>query len=120
MIKSYRDLKVWQFGMQVAGSVHTITKSFPKEELYGLVSQLRKAAVSIPSNIAEGHARKGTGEYIYHLSVAQGSVAEVETQLLLAVQFEYIKKQEILPLLEKLSELGKMLNALMASLKKNP
>src|ERR1700687_5955116 len=78
-IKSYRDLETWQEAMNLVEKVYEITKSLPSEELYGLKSQIRRCSVSIPSNIAEGHGRKGSGEYLHHLSIAKGSLAELET-----------------------------------------
>ena len=78
-IKSYRDLRVWQAGMDLVVRVYRLTQGFPTHELYGLTSQMRRAAVSIPSNIAEGHTRESSKEYLHHLSIAQGSLAELET-----------------------------------------
>jgi len=84
MIRSFRDLTVWQKSMQMAVSVYRLTRGFPKEETYGLISQMRRAAVSIPSNIAEGHGRLNTGEYRQSLGVARGSNFELQTQLEIA------------------------------------
>ncbi|MGD0346114.1 MAG: four helix bundle protein [Terracidiphilus sp.] len=84
MIRSFRDLTVWQRSMQMAVSVYRLTRGFPKEETYGLISQMRRAAVSIPSNIAEGHGRLNTGEYRQSLGVARGSNFELQTQLEIA------------------------------------
>jgi four helix bundle protein len=84
MIRSFRDLTVWQKSMQMAVSVYRLTRGFPKEETYGLTSQMRRAAVSIPSNIAEGHGRLNTGEYRQFLGVAKGSNFELQTQLEIA------------------------------------
>jgi four helix bundle protein len=85
-INSYRDLKVWQLGMEIAERVYHLTAKFPVDERFGLTSQLRRAAVSVPANIAEGHARAFTKEYLRHLSIAVGSLAEVETYLELSVR----------------------------------
>jgi len=83
-IESYRDLRVWQEAMALAESCYALSQSFPKEELFGLTSQIRRSAVSVPSNIAEGHGREHTGSFIQFLRVAQGSLKELETELLLA------------------------------------
>jgi four helix bundle protein len=83
-IRSHHDLKVWQLGMDIAEKVYSLTRQFPREELYGLTSQLRRAASSIPANIAEGNGRSSTKDYLRFLSIAVGSLCEVETFLLLA------------------------------------
>ena len=93
-IKNYKDLIVWQKAMDLAAEIHRLTRSFPREELYGLTSQIRRAAVSVPSNIAEGQARQSTAEFRNFLSISQGSLAEVETQLLLAQRFQYLQPQD--------------------------
>jgi four helix bundle protein len=80
-IKNYRDLRVWQSGMDLVVMVYDIIDQFPSKEIHGLTSQVRRAAVSVPSNIAEGHTRESTKEYLHHLSIAQASLAEVETQI---------------------------------------
>ncbi|HLQ31172.1 MAG TPA: four helix bundle protein [Chloroflexota bacterium] len=89
-IESFRDLRVWQAGMDLVEDVYRTTEEFPVSATYGLTSQMRRAAVSIPSNIAEGHSRESTREYLQHLSVAQGSLAELETQLELALRLRYL------------------------------
>ncbi len=89
-IQSYRDLKVWQRSMALAKELYRLTQAFPREELYGLTCQVRRAAVSVPSNIAEGHARKSTREYLNHISIALGSLAEMETQIVLAAELGYL------------------------------
>jgi four helix bundle protein len=88
-IKSFRDLKVWQRSMEMAKAVYRLTQAFPKEEIYGLRSQMRRAAVSIPSNIAEGHGRLGTREYRQFLGIARGSNFELQTQLEIARSLGY-------------------------------
>ena len=93
-VKSYQDLIVWQKAMDLVTEIYRITKNFPKEEIYGLTNQMRRAAISIPSNIAEGHARKSRAEYIRFLSIAQGSRAELETQILIAVRLGYLADDE--------------------------
>ena len=119
-VKSYQDLIVWQKGMEVVELVYLVTKVFPKEELYGLTNQVRRAAVSIPSNIAEGHARNSTAEFRRFLSIAQGSKAEVETQILIAQRLHYIQPQQAREILSLLKEISKMLAALKAKLTPAP
>ena len=116
-IQNYKDLIVWQKAMDLAEQIHRLSKAFPKEELYGLTSQIRRAAVSVPSNIAEGHARQSTAEFRNFLSIAQGSVAEVETQQLLAQRFEYLTPVQAQPAEQLISEIAKMLHSLRAKLK---
>ena len=89
MVKSYRDLDVWRLGMDLAEAVYQCTSSFPKHELFGLTAQMRRAAVSIPSNIAEGRARSSTKELLHFLAIARGSLAELETQFELALRLGY-------------------------------
>src|ERR1700722_14992428 len=95
VIQSFRDLRVWQRGMEVVESVYRATQSFPKQELYGLTSQLRRAAVSIPANIAEGHCRQHIKEYLNFLSIAQGSIAELETEIEIAGRLNYLGPEEV-------------------------
>src|SRR6266850_5911802 len=93
VIRDYRDLEVWQKAMDLVADCYTVTKQFPREELYGLTAQLRRSAVSVPSNIAEGRGRRGIGGFLYHLSVANGSLVELETQLLIAVRLGYLNHE---------------------------
>ncbi|HEY2015272.1 MAG TPA: four helix bundle protein [Bryobacteraceae bacterium] len=116
-ISHFRDLHVWQRSMDIVETVYRLTGGFPKSELYGLTGQVRRAAVSVPSNIAEGHARASTKEYLNHVSIAQGSLAEVQTQLEIALRSGYIASTEVSPLLEQSSILGKQLRALREALK---
>ena len=115
-MNSFRELRVWQAGMDLVESVYVITRSFPKEETYALARQLQRAAVSIPSNIAEGHTREHLKEYLHHISMAQASLAEVETQLEIAARLKYITTEQLHKLLEKTISLGKQLYALRNSL----
>ncbi|MBN1905585.1 MAG: four helix bundle protein [Deltaproteobacteria bacterium] len=115
-VKSYQDLIVWQKAMDLVEIVYQATKKFPKEELYGLTNQIRRAAVSIPSNIAEGHARNSTAEFRNFLSIAQGSKAEVETQILIAQRLQYIALKQTQEMLSLLKEISKMLGALRSRL----
>ena len=115
-IKSYQDLIVWQKAMDLVVLVYQATRLFPKEELYGLTSQVRRAVVSIPSNLAEGHARKSRAEFLNFVSIAQGSRAEVETQIMIAVRLSYIHQDQAQPMQHLLLEIGKMLNTLKTRL----
>lgn len=111
-IGSYRDLDVWQFAMDIVIEIYRVTRAFPAEEKFGLIAQLRRAAVAIPSNIAEGRSRLGAAEFRHFVSIARGSVAEVETQLTVAVALDYIGADEITALSAQLDELSKMLFSL--------
>jgi four helix bundle protein len=115
-INSYRDLKVWQGGMALAKGCYLLTRTFPKEELFGLVSQIRRASVSIPANIAERNGRENTGQYIQFLRYSQGSLKEVETHLLIACEVGICPRESVNPLLEQADQLGRMLRALIRSL----
>lgn len=116
-IRSYRDLKVWQLGMELVTAVYEVTRSFPKAEVFGLTSQVQRAAVSIPSNIAEGHARCGTREFLHFITIALGSLAETETQLLVAHRLEYVDNEALGSLMKRCDQVGKMLRALQKALK---
>ena len=115
-IKSYRDLEVWQRGRYLVKDIYQTTTRFSSEEKFGLVNQMRRAAVSIPSNIAEGHARTGTREFPHFISIAMGSLAELETQIILSADLGYLKASEKQRLLQELDTLGKMLRGLHKSL----
>jgi four helix bundle protein len=117
VVTSYRDLKVWQAAMKLAELAYGQTEKFPQREAFGLRQQLEKAAVSVPSNIAEGHARDSTKEYLHHVSIALGSVAELETQTILALRLKYIAQDAAQELLASADEVGKMLRGLQKSLK---
>jgi four helix bundle protein len=117
MIKSFRDLRVWQLGMDLAVEAYRLTGSFPKHEAFGLGAQMQRAAVSVPSNIAEGHAREHRKEYLHHLSMAQASLAEMETHAELAARLGYCPLQHVTAFLEKADSLGKQLRALRTALK---
>ena len=117
MIKSYKDLTVWQKSFELSLLIYKLTKTFPKEELYALVSQIRRAVVSIPSNIAEGYCRQRRLEYIQFLQFAFGSGAEVDTQLLIAKELKYIGLKDFETCNQLLNEIMKMLNVLISRLK---
>jgi four helix bundle protein len=120
IIKSYRDLKVWQFSKQNVIDLYGITNAFPKDEIFGLRSQIRRSAVSIPSNIAEGHARNSAKEFMHFLSIALGSLAELETQLDIALELNFISKNDYEIMINKYDEVGKMLRGLKNSLNTSP
>jgi len=111
-IQSYKDLLVWQKGIALAKVIYSLTQRFPAEEKFGLVSQMRRAAVSIPSNLAEGQARRTTGEFVQFISHAEGSAAELDTQLILAVELNFCTKAKALPIYEMIDEERRMLNSL--------
>ena len=120
MLKNYKELKVWQRSYQLCLEIYRITKGFPEEEKYGLASQLRRAAVSVPSNISEGYGRKTTPEYIQFLYKAYGSICEMETQILLSGDLGYIANGRLEMLKEGVREVEKMLKALIKSLENKP
>ncbi|MGL4874348.1 MAG: four helix bundle protein [Clostridium sp.] len=115
-VLSYMDLVVWRRAMDLVEEIYLLTKKFPKEERYSLVDQLRRAAVSIPSNIAEGQQRNSTAQFKYFLSIAQGSRAEVETQIIIAFRLKYIDQNEMNKILNICAEIGKMINGLSRKL----
>ena len=115
--QSYKDLIVWQKGIALAKLIYTITAKFPVEEKFGLVSQMRRAAVSIPSNIAEGQARHTTGEFVQFISHAEGSVAELNTQLIIATELEFCSAKVSSPPFELMEDLRRMLNGLRRKLR---
>jgi four helix bundle protein len=118
-LKSYKELIVWQKAYELTLLIYKETEKFPKSEIFGLSSQLRRAAVSIASNIAEGYQRQPGGEYVQFLYIAFGSCAEVETQILLCKDLHYLSESNFIILNNLLTEVGKMLYALIAKLKEN-
>ena len=116
-MKSFRELRVWQVAMNLVENIYRLTRNFPKQETYGLGSQMQRAAVSIPSNIAEGHTREHIKEYLHHLSMAQASLAELETQLEISGRLKYVLSDELKTLLSEASSLGRQMYALRNSLK---
>ncbi|MDF1592838.1 MAG: four helix bundle protein [Desulfobacterales bacterium] len=117
-LKSYRDLEVWQKAMDLVVICYRMAEKFPKNEIYGLAGQLQRAAVSIPANIAEGRQRQYSKEFLQHLSIAYGSLAEVETHVQIAGRLNYIDDEQIDNLLNKTAEIGRMLNGLRKSIRK--
>ncbi|MBL8550676.1 MAG: four helix bundle protein [Hyphomonadaceae bacterium] len=115
-INSYRDLTVWRDGVALAALLYRETKSFPREELYGLTSQIRRAAASVPVNIAEGHGREHTKSFMQGLRVAQGSLKELETHLYLAKEVEILSEERLGVLMAPCESLGKRLRSLIRSL----
>jgi four helix bundle protein len=114
--RSYRDLRVWQMAMDIAEVCYEVTKSFPKDEMYGMVSQVRRSAVSIAANIAEGYGRDSSGSYASFLRIAQGSLKELETHLILSGRVKLATAELLEPLLEKCDVLGRMLRSLIRSI----
>lgn len=117
-IKSYRDLETWKKAMDLVEEVYKETRSLPKEETYGLLSQIRRAAVSIPSNIAEGQGRDSTKEFLHHLSFAYGTLCELQTQLLLACRLGYLSQQAYEHLEDSSSCVARLINGLSNSLRR--
>ncbi len=115
-VQSYRDLIVWQKSIELVLEIYRATQGFPKAETYGLVSQLRRASVSVPSNIAEGHARLSTGEFKQFLGHSRGSLMEIETQVLISQRLGYINSGQSSILLYRATEVGKVLNGLLSFL----
>jgi four helix bundle protein len=114
--KSYRDLEVWQRAMDLAKKVYRITEKFPSAERFGLTNKLRRASVSIPSNLAEGHARSSAGEFSRFISIAMGSLAELETQVMLSTELGYLDAAASESLLGDMDVIGKMLRGLAKSI----
>src|SRR5574339_1235393 len=114
--RNYRELLVWQEGIKLAKAVYKITEKFPRREVYALADQIRRAVVSVPSNIAEGQARKAPGDFRRFLHIALGSLAEVDTQLILAQEFGYVSQEDVDVLDEQIQSLCKKLYALINSL----
>lgn len=119
-VTSFRDLRVWQEGIRLVTECYRVTKSFPADERFGLVNQMRRAAVSIPANIAEGWARKSTKEYLHFLSIAIGSLAELETHFEIATTLGFLPENTHETLLKDTDRLGRMLNRLCQSLHNKP
>jgi len=115
--RQHRKLDVWKMSMEFVKEIYKVTESFPKSEVYGLTSQMRRSAISIPSNLAEGAARKGAKEFGQFLNIAQGSISELDTQIELALMLNYIDKKSCEDLMEKINTISKMLFGLSRSLK---
>ncbi|MEW6171956.1 MAG: four helix bundle protein [Bacillota bacterium] len=115
-VKSYRDLIAWQKSIALVQKIYQFTQRFPKEEIYGLSSQIRRAAVSVPANIAEGQARSSRGEFKQFLGMAKGSLAELETLLILSEKLTFLERTNAEELLNNCEEINKLLNGLLKSL----
>ncbi|HPT72654.1 MAG TPA: four helix bundle protein [Candidatus Cloacimonadota bacterium] len=116
-VNSYKDLVVWQKAMDLVMEIYHLSRQFPKEEQYGLTNQIRRAVVSIPSNIAEGRSRHSTPEYMHFLSIAQGSLAETETQIYIAIKLAYINEEQSIKALQLREEISKMLVSIYSKLR---
>jgi len=116
MMAGYRDLIVWQKSMDLVVAVYQISSLLPKTETYGLVSQIRRAAISIPSNIAEGRGRESNGDYCRFLSIAYGSLCDVETQFEIAVRLGFVQQETIVQILSNCSEVARLLRGLQKSI----
>ena len=117
-METHKELRVWQQSIEMVTSIYLMTKAFPKEELFGLVSQMRRAAVSVPSNIAEGYARGSDKEKLHFLRISSGSMSEIETQLMISSNLGYISQDLFNELSEQITSVWKQLNALISSIKK--
>ena len=115
-IQSFKQLRVWQKGIEIVKEIYALTQPFPKEEIYGLTSQMRRAAISIPANIAEGFKRLHGKEYRQFLHIALGSAAELETELIIARELNFINEQELSEVSEKLDHTSKMMSSLLRKL----
>ncbi|MDX2238199.1 MAG: four helix bundle protein [Hyphomonadaceae bacterium] len=115
-VQSYRDLKVWQSAMRIATQAYVLTKSFPRDETYGMTSQIRRAAASIPANIAEGYGRDGTATFVQYLRIANGSLKELETHVMLTSRVGLTDEDQVREILSDSDELGKMLRSLIRSI----
>lgn len=115
--QNYRDLIVWKKAMDLVPGAYKASHRWPKEEGYGLISQVRRAAVSVPANIAEGQGRDSTREFLRFLNIANGSLYEVETHLLIASQLDYLDPDGVAPPMEQTAEVGRLLNGLMSNLR---
>jgi four helix bundle protein len=118
VVRGYRDLLVWRRSVDLVLEIYDATETFPRREVYGLAAQMRRAVVSVPSNIAEGHGRDHLGDYLHHLSIANGSLMEVETQVAIALRRGYLGSDVERRLLECSAEVGRMLAGLTRSLKR--
>lgn len=116
-VRDFKDLKVWQKGMIIAEKCYVLTQKFPKEEIYGMVQQIRRSATSIPANIAEGYGRRSTGDYVRFLNIAQGSINELETHLILSARVNLCNFNDIESIIDELKQESKMIISLIKKLK---
>lgn len=117
-VRNYQELVVWQRAMDLVEDVYRLSKQFPREELYALTSQVHRAVVSVPSNIAEGQGRRTTSDFLRHLSIAYGSLREVETQMMIAQRLKYITQVQLDAVINRAGEVGRLLNGLMSALER--
>ncbi len=115
-VRSYRDLEVWKKSIELVEQIYRATQPFPKREIYGIVKQMRRASVSIPSNIAEGQGRRTTGDFIRFISNAEGSLCELDTQLIISMRLRFAQKRDLLHVFRSMVEIRRMLSALRKSL----
>ena len=120
MTRSFRGLLVWRQAMRLAKNCYALTRSLPREEMYGLTSQIRRAAISVPANIAEGNGRATRGAYLSFLRIAQGSLRELETYLLFLIEAEMMPRERVNPVLQQLDSVARLLNRLIQSLHSDP
>jgi len=120
VVKTYRELEVWQAGMDLVEVVYAVTRTFPRDELFGLTAQTRRATISVPSNIAEGACRRTTGAFLNHVSIALGSHAEVETCLEIAIRLKYMSSVGTEHVVVSVARTGQLLNGLRRSLEARP
>ena len=116
-VNSYEDLKVWQKSIDLTANIYQLVKTFPREELYGLTDQLKRSAVSVASNISEGCERNSTKEFLQFLSIAKGSLGELQTQLIIAVRVGFLSEQKFQEMKNLISEIGRMINGLQSKLR---
>lgn len=119
-VRSYRDLLVWQKSVDLVVACYTLTRPFPKSETFGLAAQIQRSAASVPANIAEGHGREHLGDYLHHLSIARGSLMELETHLIVASRLTFIGKEDLDTILKRTDEISRMLAGLRKQLKSLP
>lgn len=117
-VQGHKDLEVWQKSVDMVTTVYALTKQFPREEIYTLTSQIRRSAISIPSNIAEGRGKRSTRDFIRFLNIAYGSASELETQIIISQNLGYVSPEECKPLFEEINRICRMLNGLLAALEK--
>ncbi len=117
-VKSYKDLLVWQKGIQIVKEVYLICQNFPKEEIYGLQSQIKRSSISIPSNIAEGWGRNYTKSYVQFLNYSRGSLLELETQMIISKELDFVSEEQFVKIQDLITEESKMLNAFIKSIDK--
>ena len=115
-IRSYKDLLIWQKGIELTEKVYLLVKSFPSEEIYSLTSQIKRSVISIPSNISEGYGRSSTKNYIQFLRISRGSLYELETQLIISGNLNYIQKETQIKMIEELNTISRMIQGLIKSI----